>query len=190
MNDNEIIKEILNGDHQRYALLVEKYRRMVFLVCLGFTHHQEDSNDLTQDVFMNAYRHLASFNEKAQFSTWLYRIAVNTTLNALRKKRNWFSLSSTSDNQESGRELNETISLSDEYNPEQAMIQTEEHHLIHKAIDMLPEKQRTAFVLSRYDELSQREIASIMETSEGAVEQLLIRAKNNLQKRLAPYYKK
>nr|MBP8791458.1 sigma-70 family RNA polymerase sigma factor [Breznakibacter sp.] len=79
---------------------------------------------------------------------------------------------------------------SEDDDPEQAMINHQERQLIEQAIDGLPEKQRTAFVLSKYDDLPQREIAAIMNTSEGSVEQLLLRAKANLQKKLVPFYKK
>lgn len=190
MQEKDVIQKVVTGGHEHFAHLVRKYQHMVFRVCLGFVHNQEDANDLTQEVFINAFQNLHSFDGRAKFSTWLYRIAVNAALNAQRKKSRWKFLSLLEHRSGNPTPDQDWLLLPEKNDPEQAMINQQERQLIEQAIDGLPDKQRTAFVLSKYDDLPQREIAAIMNTSEGSVEQLLIRAKANLQKKLAPIYKK
>ena len=85
MNDNELIHEILSGKTYLFKDIVEKYRQMVFRTCMGFTHNEEDAGDLTQEVFINAYQNLKKFKGQSAFSTWLYKIAINASLNFTRK---------------------------------------------------------------------------------------------------------
>jgi len=188
MSDNEIIEQILSGNKELYRLLVEKYQNRIFHVCLGYLHNEEDANDIAQDTFINAYRKLDSFKYNAEFSTWIYRIAINLSLNSIRsKKRNIFDfIEDKLDALSNKSGLSRNISSS----PEEIIIDSEQKEIIHRAIEKLSDKQKTAFILSKYDELSQKEVAEIMQTSEGAVEQLLQRAKTNLQKELSKIFKK
>lgn len=180
MTEVEIIQSIQSGNTKVFRILVERYQDMVFRTTIGFTHNQEDAEDLTQEVFVKVFQSLNSFQGKSEFSTWLYRITVNMALNFVRRKKieRFFDFSD--------EQLQPILhqQKSDE-NPEQTMINDESDQLIRNAIDKLSAKQRTAFVLSRYEELSQKEIAAIMQTTVGAVEQHLQRAKGNLQKRLS-----
>jgi len=85
MADDEIINQILQGEHDVYRVLVEKYQPMVFRTCMGFLHHKDDADDLTQEVFIQAYQALPNFKGASSFSTWIYRIAVNASLNKVRE---------------------------------------------------------------------------------------------------------
>ena len=180
MSEQQIIQAILNGDHSKFELLVVKYQSMVFRTAMGFVHSKEDAEDLTQDVFVRAFQSLSSFQGNSEFPTWLYRITVNTSINQLNRNKHRTFLQIAGDmlqsmfNKETG-----------DRNPHQELEQTEQDTAIRKAIDSLPEKQCTAFVLSKYDDLPQKEIAAIMQCSEGSVEQLLQRAKTSLQKKLS-----
>ena len=181
MSELQIIHEILEGNSSKFDLLVEKYQNMVFRTTIGFVHNKEDAEDLTQDVFIRTFQALKTFNGDAEFSTWLYRITVNTSINHLNKVKNRGFLHFAED------VLQHLFNkASEDKNPQQLLEQKERDELIRKAIDALPEKQRIAFVLSKYDDLTQKEIAVIMESTEGSVEQLLQRAKSNLQKKLSP----
>ncbi len=176
MADKELIQEILLGNNNAFKTLVEKYQQQVFRVVMGFVHSKEDAEDVTQDIFIKVYQSLSSFKGKSEFSTWLYRVAVNMSLNFINRNKKNSILES----------LEKLFhKSSDEKTPLEQMEDAERDKLIQEAIDSLPEKQKTAFVLSRYEELSQKKIASIMDTTEGAVEQLLQRAKANLQKKLS-----
>jgi RNA polymerase sigma-70 factor (ECF subfamily) len=181
MPEQQIIQEILEGNNSKFKLLVEKYQNMVFRTTIGFVHNKEDAEDLTQDVFIRAFQSLKTFNGDAEFSTWLYRITVNTSINHLNKTKNRGLL-------HFAEVIFQNIfnRASEDKNPQQQMEQTERDKTIRKAIDALPEKQRTAFVLSKYDDLTQKEIAVIMQSTEGSVEQLLQRAKSSLKKKLSP----
>lgn len=180
MTDLEIINQVKAGDTEKFGLLVDKYQKMVFSTCIGYVHEKEDADDLTQEVFINAYQALPTFRGKSAFSTWLYRIAVNASLNHGRKKEPHGLLTRIT-SVFSRQGVNEqVIEVSDTDNPEESLIRQEEIEKLGRAIDSLPEKQRTAIILSKYEELSQREIAEIMDTTEGAVEALIQRAKANL----------
>lgn len=180
MTETDIIRNIKNGDTHAFKLLVEQHHKLVFRTVMGFVHIKEDAEDLTQDVFINAFQSIKYFQEKAEFATWLHRIAVNTSLNFIKKNRfrklfdfaeeKWQSIFNQPDN---------TV------NPEEQMIDHEVNISIRKAIDQLTAKQRTAFILSKYNELPQKKIAEIMQISEGAVEQHLQRAKIKLQKKIS-----
>ena len=170
MDEYELIQSILSGNQQDFKLLIKKYEANVFRTAIGFLHNKQDAEDITQDVFIKVYQSLSSFNGKAAFSTWLYRITVNSSLNFLRKKKRrgfWVALS-------------ELIQIPSKDKPGEIVLT--EKAIIQQAIDDLPDKQRKAFVLSRYEELPHIQIAEIMKITEGAVEQLLHRAKINLKK--------
>ena len=184
MTDNEIIKSILEGDRNSYAILVERHQSMIFITCLGFVHNKEDADDLTQEVFIQAYQSLHSFKGEASFSTWLYRIAVNASLNKVRRSSKFKLLRRFDSLFGSAKETDTTHPDLQTEDPENILIRAEHREWVQKALDSLPEKQRTAIVLSKYDELSQKEIAKIMETTEGAVEALLQRAKTNMRVKL------
>ena len=85
MDDSAIIKEILHGDKDKFRLLIEKYQQMVFRTVMGFVHNKEDADDLTQEIFIQVYQSLERFKGNSAFSTWLYRIAINASLNKIRR---------------------------------------------------------------------------------------------------------
>jgi len=190
MTDNEVIKLILQGDKEKFRMLVEQYQQMVFRTCMGFLHNKDDADDLTQDVFIRAYQSLASFKGDSAFSTWLYRITVNASLNKIRKSPIKLMLQRFENIKGRKGEKEAYPIIRDDQDPENILIKQEHIEWVQRALDSLPENQRTAIVLSKYDDLSQKEIADIMNTSEGAIEALLQRAKKNLREKLASHGKK
>lgn len=177
MSDKQLIQEIISGRTNLFKELINKYREKVFRVAIGFVHSKEDAEDITQDVFIKVFESLSSFKGDSEFSTWLYRITVNTSINFINRNRKNRFLQSID---------NLFSTSSDDKTPLEMLEISERDNRIKKAIDSLPETQRTAFILSKYEELPQKEIATIMNKTEGAIEQLLQRAKNNLQKKLSP----
>ena len=184
MTDGELIKEILRGDKEKFRFIVEKYQQMVFRTCIGFVHNRDDADDLTQDVFIQAYQSLSRFKGESAFSTWLYRVAVNASLNKLRKSPLKIIIEKFEKITGGKTEIENYRTVSFTEDPENALIRQEHIEWIQRALDSLPENQKTAIVLSKYDELSQKEIAQIMNTTEGAVEALIQRAKKNLRDKL------
>ena len=190
MEEPEVVERILNGEQELFAEVVRAHQVLVFRTCMGFTRSSEDAEDLTQEVFISAYQQLRHFKGDSKLSTWLYRIAVNASLNYVRssKKRSIFQYIEGLFVRDKAETMTVVLPTSD--NPERQLIAIQEKEAIEQAIDLLPENQRVAFTLSKYDELPQAEIAAVMGISEGAVEQLLQRAKSNLRKKLVAYYKK
>lgn len=190
MTDSEIIRQIADGDRNMFRKLVERYQPMVFRTCMGFLHHKDDADDLTQEVFIQTYQTLPAFKGDASFSTWIYRISVNASLNKIRKSQK-NQLLQRLESVFGGDTLKEySFPIPDTENPENILIQSEHREWVQRALNSLPENQRTAIVLSKYDDLPQKEIAAIMNLTEGAVEALLQRAKANLREKLSALQKK
>jgi RNA polymerase sigma-70 factor (ECF subfamily) len=87
MSEGQLIEKILSDDKEAFRLLMERYQQQVFRVAIGFVHSRQDAEDITQEVFIRVYRSLSSFKEKSLFSTWLYRITLNTSINYLNKNK-------------------------------------------------------------------------------------------------------
>jgi RNA polymerase sigma-70 factor (ECF subfamily) len=190
MTDIEIINIILHGSRDKFQTLVEKYQSLVFRTCIGFLHDKDDADDLTQEVFIQTYQSLNSFKGDSAFSTWIYRIAVNASLNRVRKNSRIPILNRLESLFDNGKEKKISLNAYETEDPESILIKHEKSKWIQNALDTLPENQRTAIVLSKYDDLSQKEIAEIMKITEGAVEALIQRAKKNLRIKLSASYKK
>ncbi len=190
MNDKELSEMILKGDTDKFGVLVERYSPMVFRTCMGYVHNREDAEDLTQEVFIRAYQSLGGFRGNSSFSTWIYRIAVNASLNFTRNRSraSFFERLESLFSGEGSGDKNPSFSVGED--PEKIVIAHEHSLWLQRALDSLPSNQRTAIILSKYDDLSQKEIAEIMDLSEGAVEALLQRARKNLRKKLSPDEKK
>jgi RNA polymerase sigma-70 factor (ECF subfamily) len=157
---------------------------------MGFLHNKDDADDLTQEVFIQTYQTLPAFKGDASFSTWIYRISVNASLNKIRKSQK-NQLLQRLESVFGGDTLKEySFPIPDTENPENILIQSEHREWVQRALNSLPENQRTAIVLSKYDDLPQKEIAAIMNLTEGAVEALLQRAKANLREKLSALQKK
>ena len=189
MTDHEVIALILNGNPDKFRILVERYQTMVFRTCMGFLHNKDDADDLTQDIFIKVYQSLGSFKGESLFSTWIYRVSVNASLNRVRKNSGSQVLYRIDQFFNFTKEKEVPFQASESGNPESILIDQEKSKWVQDALDSLPENQRTAIVLSKYDDLSQKEIAAVMNTTEGAVEALIQRAKANLRVKLSSGYK-
>ncbi len=177
--DTEIITDILNGDRESFRVLAERYSDTLFRVTMGYLHSKEDAEDLVQEVLIKVFNSLDTFKGDSKLSTWLYRITVNACLNEIDKRGRRGLFERIEDGM--AKIINKGGAGRD---PQESMIADEVKIAVRKAIDSLPDKQKTAFILQKYQDLSQKEIASIMQISEGSVEQLLMRGKENLKRRL------
>jgi RNA polymerase sigma-70 factor (ECF subfamily) len=190
MTESEIIRLILNGDRQVFRMLVEKHQSMVFRTCMGFLHNKDDADDLTQEIFLQAFQSLHNFKGEASFSTWIYRISINASLNRIRKDNGNPILHRIDSLFRKSNDNEVILPVFETENPESILIRMEHNKWVQNALDSLPENQRTAIILSKYDDLAQKEIAEIMKTTEGAVESLIQRAKSNLRIKLSSFLKK
>ncbi|KAA3615850.1 MAG: RNA polymerase sigma factor [Calditrichaeota bacterium] len=172
-----------------FRSIVEAHQEKVRNTCFRFVKNKEDADDVAQEVFIQVYESLTHFREEAELSTWIYRIAVNKSLDFIRKKKRkkrFAQLTSLF----GFNEDNEEIILPADDNPQQDIEQKERKLVLDSALEQLPENQRTAITLSKYEGFSNKEIAEIMAMSISAVEALMHRAKKNLQKLLFNHFEK
>jgi RNA polymerase sigma-70 factor, ECF subfamily len=190
MNETEMINELRQGNESVFRELVDNHRQMVVNTCFGLLHNTDDAEDVAQEVFIEVFRSVDKFRADAKISTWLYRIAVNRSLNFIRdnKKRKWFQ--SFNDVVESKKDSLSQLAVDYADTPEFDMEKSQRTLLLHEAIDALPENQRIAFTLNKYEDLAYKDIAEVMKLSVSSVESLIHRAKKNLQKKLYHCYKK
>jgi RNA polymerase sigma-70 factor (ECF subfamily) len=170
-----------------FKSVVTEYQDKVRHTCFRFVNHPEDADDLAQEVFIQVYESMHRFRGQAKLSTWIYRIAVNKSLDFLRRKKRkkrFAQLTSLFGLVDEARD----IQVPDGKDPHQELQTEERRQVLNRALDKLPENQRTAIILSKYEGFSTKEIASIMDTSITAVEGLVHRAKKNLQKSLHRYF--
>ncbi|HCY00164.1 MAG TPA: RNA polymerase subunit sigma-70 [Bacteroidales bacterium] len=188
LTDSELIEDILDNNSQKaFEELVNRYQPLVTRTCLGFVNRYADAEDITQEVFIEVYQSLKNFRKESKLSTWLYRIAVNKSLNFIRKQKrhnnlrsieNFFTVGNSSKSE--SIEIASPKSADADWNIEQE----EDKQMLKRAINSLAENQRIAFVLSKYHDLSYKEIAEVMSTTLSSVESLLFRARQNLQSKL------
>lgn len=190
MSETEIIQKLQQGNEQAFKQLVENYQKQIVNTCFGMVHNTEDAEDIAQEVFIEVFRSIRNFRGDAKLSTWLYRIAVNRSLNFIRdnKRKKWFqSFEDIVGGKNS--QLQHIVSVQNE-TPVTEMENSQRANILHEAISSLPENQKTAFALNKYESLSYKEISEVMEMSVSSVESLIYRAKLNLQKKLYNCYKK
>jgi len=188
MTEPEIIQKLQQGSEQAFKQLVGNHQQLVVNTCFGLVHNTEDAEDIAQEVFIEVFRSVQNFRADSKISTWLYRIAVNRSLNFIRdnKRNKWFQsfedIVMVKNSQLKSDKHHET--------PAAELEKMQRANIIHEAIDSLPENQRTAFTLNKYEDLSYKEISEVMDLSVSSVESLIHRAKIGLQKKLYNCYKK
>lgn len=160
--------------------IVERHKRRVYYLALDLSGNHHDAEDLTQEVFIKAYRALDRFRGEAQLHTWLYRITINTYLNTKRKKALAF-MRLRDDFEDATFEQESTPPPDDGVQKRIAL----QH--IEAALKALSPKERSAFVLRHYHDMSIKEIAAVMDVAEGTIKSLLFRAVQKLRKELAFY---
>jgi RNA polymerase sigma-70 factor, ECF subfamily len=187
--DVQLMLDVKAGDEQSFALLLHRYRTPLVNFLYRMVRNREQAEDLAQEVFIRVYRARAEYVPSAKFTTWLFRIATNLALNSIRDTRHQrmeVSLDApvTVDSQE-GDERPLDVA---EKNPniEEHLVQEAQREMIRHAIDKLPEKQRAAVLLHKYQELDYGEISKILSCSESALKSLLFRAYETLRVELAP----
>ena len=181
-----LMLEFQKGDKASFEKLMEKYYKRILNFAYRFTRNEGTAEDLTQEVFIKVYYAGASYRPQAKFQTWLYTIAKNTCLNEMRRNQHKdVSLNETFESEES--ELKRQVADEKIENPSTGLLRKEVATEVKDAIHSLPENQRTAVILKRYENLSYKNIAKTMNCSVKAVKSLLNRAKENLKEKLSPF---
>ncbi len=177
-SEAEIKRAIEEGDEQAFAMLYERYSERVYNTALSFTKNEEEAEEITQETFVKVYKKVLTFRMESSLNTWIYRIAVNTSLNYLKKRKRFLFFKNS---------LSPTQTIDFEH-PGVLLENKENAAALYKVLDRLPTNQKTAFILSYIEELPRQEVADIMETSLKAVESLLQRAKRNMRSELEKLY--
>lgn len=160
-NDNELLIEKLLASHQKregFEKIVQQYSQSLYWKIRRMVLIHEDADDILQNTFLKVWTHLDSFEGKARLSTWLYRIAINESLDFLRKQKNVYP-----QGEEEITDVAQQL-MADEY-----FDGTEAQALLQEAIVELPEMQKTVFLLKYYDEMKYNEISEVLNKSEGAL---------------------
>jgi RNA polymerase sigma-70 factor (ECF subfamily) len=174
LDDRRLVEVCLGGRVEAFDVIVERHQRPVYQLCFRFVRRHEDAADLTQEVFLRAYRGLRRFRGDATLATWLYRIGVNVCLNHASARRA----------PETALDDAPPIPASGD-DPASSLVKTEQGARVRAAVARLPPKQRVTLVLRIYQGLSYREIASALGTTVGAVKANFFHALGNLRRLLA-----
>jgi RNA polymerase sigma-70 factor (ECF subfamily) len=186
-SDVQLMLDVKAGDEQSFELLLRKYRIPLVNFLYRMVHDTTVAEDLAQEVFLRVYRARKQYAPSAKFTTWMFRIATNLALNSLRDNRN----------RQMEISMDQAVDVGDDERPpmevpdlaptvEQYLVARSRSEMILQAIHALPEKQRAAVLLHKYQELDYDEIASILECSESALKSLLFRAYETLRTALLP----
>jgi len=188
--DVAIVRQVQAGDVAAFDRLILKYRERVFGIIYNMTSNREDAADLTQDAFIKAFQSIHRFGGQSSFFTWLYRIAVNSTLSHLRKARirSFFSLERVDADEPVSKEIIEA--LTDRTGAERDSYVRELQEKLNDAMQKLSIKHRTVVTLFEIDGLGHQEIAEVMDCSIGTVRSRLHYAKQLLQAELQPYIRR
>jgi RNA polymerase sigma factor (sigma-70 family) len=184
--DLTVVKQVQAGDVAAFDRLILKYRERVFGVVYNLTANREDASDLTQDTFIKAFQSINRFQGHCSYFTWLYKIAINTTLSHLRKNRarSFFSLEKIT---EDGTNTQVIDQLTDKKGADRDACLQELKEKLNEALQKLSIPHRTVITLFEIDGLSHSEIAEVMGCSEGTVRSRLHYAKQFLQGELGKY---
>ncbi len=185
--DKQMIRAVKAGDATAYRGLVEKYQQRIYHVIYGMVRNQEDARDLTQDTFVKAFRNLEGFREDARFYTWVYRIAMNLTIDFTRRRaRAPVSAGAEADVAERDADRGIEDTRRDD-SPRKQLERKQLHTAILDAIESLPEVHRQVVLLREVEGLSYKEIAEVLEIKEGTVMSRLFYARRKLQEQLADF---
>jgi RNA polymerase sigma-70 factor (ECF subfamily) len=185
--DAEIMLRVKTGDQSAFEYLVQKYRRPMVSFMYRMARNSAAAEDLAQEVFLRIYRSRETYEASAKFTTWLYRIATNLAVNHARDSRHerpevQVSLDEPDD------DTGTTLELPDaSLNAEQQMVRRERMLAIRRRVEALPEQQRLAVIMHKYQQMDYKQIADVLKKSESATKSLLFRAYETLRDQLKEF---
>ena len=179
-DDSQLVRQFKQGEEKAFNQLVLRHQKNIYGLIYRMTRNREDAADLSLEVFVRAYKNLKGFEERSSFYVWLAKIAVNLSLNFLKREK-FRSFLSIFDLEEKSVASN---------SPAEKMERGELKVAIDHAVQSLPVRQRTAFILKFYQDMSHQEIAEVMGTTEGTSKANYFQAIQKLQKLLAQYHER
>ncbi|HLI62094.1 MAG TPA: sigma-70 family RNA polymerase sigma factor [Terriglobales bacterium] len=187
LSDAEVMLRVAAGDDSAFDYLVEKYRRPMIGFMYRMTHNQAVAEELAQEVFLRVYRSRQNYAASAKFTTWLYRIATNLAVNHARDTKHERP-ENTINLDEPDVDTGMTIDVADSgLNAEQTILRRERLAEIRRQVEALPERQRLAVLMHKYQNMDYKEIAAVLKLSESATKSLLFRAYETLRETLKQF---
>ena len=185
--DADVMLAVAAGDEAGYTYLVGKYHRQIIHFLYRMVHNEAVAEELAQEVFLRVYRSRESYRAEAKFSTWLYRIATNLAVNHARDTRNERMAPTLNLNEPDPESGTMPEVADDDLNVEQTMLREERMSAIRAQVAALPERQRMAVLMHKYQEMDYRQIGEVLKLSESATKSLLFRAYQTLRERLKAF---
>jgi RNA polymerase sigma-70 factor, ECF subfamily len=187
VSDADVMLKVKTGDESAFTYLVEKYRRPMVSFMYRMCHNPAAAEELAQDVFLRVYRSRSGYEASAKFSTWLYRIATNLAVNHARDTRHERP-EKTVRLDEPDQETGTTPDLADgSLTVEEQMLRGERLAAIRSKVEALPERQRLAVIMHKYQQMDYRQIAEVLKLSESGTKSLLFRAYETLREQLKEF---
>jgi RNA polymerase sigma-70 factor (ECF subfamily) len=187
LSDAEIMLRVREGDDSGFSLLIEKYRRQIVHFMFRMVHNQAIAEELAQEVFLRVYRSRQTYRAEARFSTWLYRIATNLGVNHARDTKHERTAQNVYLDQ-TDPETGTTPDVADATpTVEQDLVRREKMHAIREHVMALPERQRMAVLMHKYQEMDYKQIGEVLKLSESATKSLLFRAYQALREKLKDF---
>lgn len=186
LDDGDIIERVLKGEKNAYEFLMRKYNQRLFRITRSYLRDDDEVEDVIQETYVKAYEQLARFEGRAQFSTWLTRIAINEALARLNRKRRTTSAASMT--KEGGEQSEIELQVSTNENPADQLMNTELRSILENAVDGLPAKYRSVYMMREIEGLSIAETSECLEISPVNVKVRLNRAKEMLRERISTVY--
>jgi len=181
-NDRAAVAQVLAGDEDAYRMLVERHSRSIFRLAYRMTANEQDAEDVVQETFLRAYRQLKRFESRSNFSTWLYRIAVNCSLDLIRKRRRQDDHPSDPPSEEDTMHQ-----LRDEApTPDRVVFGAEIQKKVDSVLSTLGPKERAAFSLRHFEGMSIEEIGAVLGLRQSAIKNSIFRAVQKLRQELKP----
>jgi RNA polymerase sigma-70 factor, ECF subfamily len=186
-SDADVMLRVKAGDQSAFDYLVQKYRRPMVSFMYRMAHNSAAAEDLAQEVFLRVYRSRETYEPSAKFTTWLYRIATNLAVNHARDTRHErpeVQVSLDEPDEDTGT----TLELPDaSMNAEQMMVRRERMLAIRRKVEALPEQQKLAVIMHKYQQMDYKQIADVLKKSESATKSLLFRAYETLREQLKEF---
>jgi RNA polymerase sigma-70 factor, ECF subfamily len=177
LKDEDIIRLVIEGDSELYSEIIDRYSSKVYSTAYSYTHSQEEAKDLVQEILIKTYNNLKSFKADSKFSTWLYRVAVNTCIDWSRKRKSKAVMTVMSFED---TDIFEIITT-DAEGPEELLLRQENVEVVRNAVGDLPEIYKTVLILYYFEELQVQEICNILDVPRKTIETRLYRAKKILK---------
>jgi len=175
VTDDKLMEQISSGQEAAFRLLVQRWESPLFGFLWRMTGSEDDARDLCQDTFVTVYSKSSEYKPEGKFKSWLFRIAGNLVRSFLRRRKiiGWVSFDFAKHDRPANSDL-----------PDADVGRGQQVQMLQVAVDRLPARQKQALILKRYQQMSQKEVAEVMQISEGAVESLLVRALSQLRKQI------